>query len=118
VKTRKNYTHILAFLKGDSMSYINERLSRNSEIEHFLLSEGFEYGTGALGEGKMYYVVGNDSYNVWFALCKDQISLYAEYGCGGEVGREEIKFKENDFDSFLEAYSNSIDWAEIFVKPE
>lgn len=53
------------------MSYIKHMLEhgqQNSEITDFLKKEGFNEGTGALGEGNMYYVArGSDT--VWFALC-------------------------------------------------
>jgi hypothetical protein len=82
------------------MSYIEKTLKggqSNTEIVDFLLKEGFKYGTGALGEGKMYYVVCGELHTVWFALCDDYISLYAEYDCGGEVGSDQFYFNENEF---------------------
>ncbi|MGK4040895.1 hypothetical protein AB0Y20_01240 [Heyndrickxia oleronia] len=99
------------------MSYIKQQLGEkhmNSSIEDFLLKEGFKYGTGAKGEGTMYYVVSGN-YTVWFALCKDYLSLYAEYNCGGCVGENICYFLEDDFNSFLRAYKNSVEWAKEYL---
>jgi hypothetical protein len=100
------------------MSYIDKVLKggqSNIDIVDFLLKEGFKYGTGALGEGKMYYVASSDLYAVWFALCDDYISLYAEYDCGGEVGSDQFYFKEDDFESFLTSYYESVEWAKDYL---
>jgi hypothetical protein len=99
------------------MSYIERVLNggqNNTDIIDFLEKEGFKYGTGALGEGNMYYVASGN-YTVWFALCDNYISLYAEYDCGGEVGRDQFDFKEDDYNSFLAAYYNAVDWAKGFM---
>ena len=99
------------------MSYIEKVLKggqSNTQIVSFLLSEGFNFGTGAQGEGKMYYVA-NGNYTVWFALCEDHLSLYAEYDCGGEVGTNQYHFEEDNFDSFMDAYKEAVDWAKEYM---
>ena len=100
------------------MSYIDKVLKgiqSNTAIVDFLIKEGFEYGTGAMGEGSMYYVASSSLYSVWFALCKDHISLYAEYDCGGEVGRDQCYFIVDDFESFILAYEEAVDWAKEYM---
>ena len=102
---------------GNKMSYIDKVLNggqNNTEIVDFLISEGFQYGTGASGEGKMCYVASG-SYTVWFALCEDYLSLYAEYDCGGYVGEQNFHFEKNDFESFQEAYVNAVEWANNYM---
>lgn len=99
------------------MSYISEELRgtpANSEINSFLEDEGFEYGTGAKGEGTMFYVA-QGSNTVWFALCTDHLSLYAEYDCGGCISETSYHFEENDYDSFKEAYKNAVSWAKRYM---
>ena len=99
------------------MSYIKRMLEtkqNNADIVDFLISEGFESGSGAMGEGTMYYVASGD-YTVWFALCEDYISLYAEYDCGGHVGDMKYYFKEDNLDSFKEAYAYAVDWAKSYM---
>jgi hypothetical protein len=102
-----------------NVSYIEKVLNggqSNTTIVDFLLKEGFKYGTGAMGEGSMYYVASSSLYSVWFALCEDHISLHAEYDCGGEVGSDQCHFKEDDFESFMEAYEEAVDWAKGYIK--
>lgn len=99
------------------MSYIKKVLEggqSNTEITDFLTKEGFKNGTGASGEGSMYYVASGNNV-VWFALCRDYISLYAEYDCGGCIGEADYLFTEDDFDSFMEAYKNAVNWAKGFM---
>ena len=99
------------------MSYIEKELKGrpiNTPIVNFLLEEGFSFGSGAKGEGEMYYVASGE-YTVWFALCKDHLSLYAEYDCGGEVGSDICYFEEDNFNSFMEAYEEAVDWAKEYM---
>lgn len=99
------------------MSYIDKVLNsgqNNISITEFLLSEGFQYGSGASGEGKMFYVASGH-YTVWIALCEDHLSLYAEYNCGGCVGEEAFKFEENDLESFKEAYVKAVEWTKGYM---
>ena len=99
------------------MSYINKVLNSgqsNTNITDFLLSEGFKYGTGAMGGGKMYYVASG-GYTVWFALCDDYLSLYAEYNCGGCIGKKKFRFKSNDFENFHKAYLEAVDWVKRYI---
>ena len=99
------------------MSYIERVLKggqSNTRITEYLEEEGFKYGTGALGEGTMYYVASG-SYTVWFALCEDYISLYAEYDCGGEVGSCKYEFDPDNFDDFRVAYHQAVDWAKGYM---
>ena len=101
------------------LSFIQRELKQengNTSIKKFLLEEGFEFGSGAQGEGTMYYVAIGSLYSVWFALCEDHFSLYAEYECGGRVGGAKIQFEENNFSSFLKAYRSSIEWAKEYIK--
>lgn len=102
------------------MSYIDKALyggQENALIIDFLKKEGFKYGTGASGEGSMYYVASNGGlYDVWIALCKDHLSLYAEYNCGGCVGETSHYFKPNDMVSFQRAYKLSVDWAKMYIQ--
>lgn len=100
------------------MSYIQKILEgKQSDIEitDFLLNEGFKYGTGAQGEGIMYYVASSDLYSVWFALCEDYISLYVEYNVGGHICSNICYFRKNDFNSFIAAYKNAVNWAKDFM---
>lgn len=104
--------------KGDYVSYIKKVLNggqNNTEIIDFLLEEGFKYGSGAKGEGNMYYVANGGLYSVWFALCKDHISLYAEYNCGGCVGERKFTFEEDNIESFIKTYHESVDWAKEYM---
>jgi len=68
--------------------------------------------------GMQCYVGGSDLYYVRIDLQEDRFSLYAEYEWGDEVDREEFKFSNNKFGSFLKAYVNSIEWAKEYVNPD
>ncbi|MED3440218.1 hypothetical protein P4393_12205 [Bacillus subtilis] len=100
------------------MGYIKRALEgghENNKIFEFLKKEGFKEGKGVAAEGTMHYVV-SDAYTVWFDLCEDRLSLYSEYNCGGCIAEADFHFDKDDFESFIEAYKESVEWAKNQIK--
>lgn len=104
------------------MSYIEEQLNGKEEpvigagITDFLLKEGFKVGSGAQGEGHMYYVASKGGlYDAWLAVDTDYISVYVEYNCGGHINDMKFDFYANNLESFKEAYVEAVDFAKSYV---
>ncbi|UNA01606.1 hypothetical protein MG295_00189 [Bacillus phage vB_BcgM] len=105
------------------MSYIEEQLNGkkepviDSDIVDFLKEEGFKEGSGALGEGHMFYVASTGGlYDAWIAVDTDYINVYVEYNCGGHINDMKFEFCEDDIESFQEAYKEAVDFAVSYVK--
>lgn len=95
------------------MSYIDNILhggQHNPAIIDFLKREGFEKGIGPLGTKGMVCAVSNH-FTVWLTVTSNVIEVYAEYNCGGKIARADFHFKQDDMDSFIEAYIDSVNWA-------
>lgn len=95
------------------MGYINNILhggQHNPTIIDFLKREGFKKGIGPLGTEGMVYVVSNH-FTVWLTVTSNTIENYAEHNCGGKIARADFHFEQDDMDSFIEAYINSVNWA-------
>ncbi|ASR79628.1 hypothetical protein KAMFAM_224 [Bacillus phage Kamfam] len=104
------------------MSYIEEQLKGKEEpvigvgITDFLLEEGFKVGSGAQGEGHMYYVASNGGlYDAWLAVGEDFISVYVEYNCGGHIDDANFDYWSGDLESFKNAYVEAVDFAKDYV---
>ncbi|MCY7947959.1 hypothetical protein P8891_05650 [Bacillus atrophaeus] len=100
------------------MSYIKRILEgghENNEIFEFLKKEGFEEGEGFKCESTMHYMVSG-VYTVRFSLCEDHLSLYVEYNCGGHINDWDFHFDKDNFESFKEAYEESVDWAKSYIR--
>ncbi|QVW28958.1 hypothetical protein [Bacillus phage SWEP1] len=105
------------------MSYIEEQLKGkqepviDSDIVDFLEYEGFKEGTGAQGEGHMFYVASTGGlYDAWLAVGTDFINVYVEYNFGGHINDMKFDFYENDLESFKEAYVDAVEFAANYVK--
>lgn len=105
------------------MSYIEEQINGkkqptiNTDIESFLLEEGFKYGSGAKGEGHMFCVASTGGlYDAWIAVGKDFVNVYVEYNFGGHINDMKFDFYEGDLESFKEAYVEAVDFAVSYVK--
>ena len=101
------------------MSYIEDVLrgKKDSRITDFLLSEGFKEDDDPCGWGKcmLYIARGEGIYQVWISIFEEEIRLYAEYDCGGEVGTENYNFKKENMRSFMKAYKDAVNWTKGYM---
>lgn len=104
------------------MSRINDRIfgggESKSEIEEFLEKEGFKWDSGPRGEGYMCYVASGRLYAGWISLCKDHLSIYIEYDIGGHISDIDFSFVPDDFNSFMIAYEEAVEYVKGYVNPD
>jgi hypothetical protein len=89
-----------------------------TEVEEFLEKQGFEWDSGPRGEGYMRYVASGRLYAGWISLCKDHLSVYIEYDFGGHINDGDFHFHPDNFDSFMDAYQDAIEFVKGYVNPD
>jgi hypothetical protein len=83
-----------------------------TEIEEFLLAEGFKYDDGPYGNGDMEFVACGTAYDGWVTLHKNDnyLDVYIEFSCGGHVNDAKFTYDPDRFETFEEAYEDAIDF--------
>ena len=88
----------------------------DSPILNWLLQNGYTKEDGALGEKGYTHVYSVDNiYDVWvtFNFNKNEISVYKEYECGGEIARDTIDIEIEwlyDLDTFIDAVDKELEF--------
>lgn len=88
----------------------------NNVIQDFLFAEGYRPNSYVDGGITMRRFVPGRMYNVIFVVFKDVIDIYVEHDCGGKINEDKNEFETGDFDSFMEAYEESVQWAAEYLE--
>lgn len=88
----------------------------NNRIQDFLFAEGFRTDSYTDGDITMRRFDPGNMYNVIFVVSKDVIDIYVEHDCGGKINEDKNEFEPGDFDSFIESYNDSVEWAKEYLE--